>query len=180
MTNDERHHITVSGLVELPKGFEFAPILQFGSARPYNLTNSDNTLNTGGGTSNAVVVPKSDPRNWFAYAGNDSGAQACFYLTTNCTIAQFDPLRGQAFFELDAKFAKNIKIGEKANLQIVAQAFNLTNKANYGNNFGGDIASSAAAGAASPTFGQPIGFIAPTATFIPRSIWGELGVHFTF
>ncbi|HEX4485233.1 MAG TPA: carboxypeptidase regulatory-like domain-containing protein, partial [Terriglobales bacterium] len=34
--NDERHHITLSGIIQLPKGFEFAPILQFGSARPYS------------------------------------------------------------------------------------------------------------------------------------------------
>jgi outer membrane receptor protein involved in Fe transport len=173
MTNDERHHITVSGLVDLPKGFQFAPILQFGTARPYNLTNSDNTLNTGGGTSNAVVVPVNDQKNYFAFAGNDTGAQNCFYLTNNCTIAKFDPLRGNAFFELDAKFAKNIRLGERMNVQLVAQAFNLTNKANYGNNFGGSIADQA-------SFGHPVGFIAPTATFIPRSIWGEFGVHFTF
>ena len=50
--NDERHHITVSGILDLPKKFQLAPILQFGSARPYNLTNSANTLNTGGGTAN--------------------------------------------------------------------------------------------------------------------------------
>jgi hypothetical protein len=172
MTNDERHHITISGLVNLPKGFEFAPILQYGSARPYNLTNSSNTLNTGGGTSNAVVVPVSDPTAFSTYAGNNVGAQYCFYMTTNCTIAKFDPLRGLAFFELDAKLAKNFKLGERVTLQLVAQAFNLTNKANYGNNFGGNIASG--------TFGHPIGFIAPTATFIPRSIWGEFGVHLTF
>ena len=54
----------------------------------------------------------------------------------------------------------------------MAQAFNLTNRANYGNNFGDNIASS--------TFGHPTGFFAPNATFIPRSIWGEFGVHFTF
>jgi hypothetical protein len=173
LTNDERHHVTVSGIVELPKGFQFAPILQFGSARPYNLTNSSNTLNTGGGTSNAVVVPVSAPKNWFAYAGDNTGAQNCFYLTTNCTIAKFDPLRGDLFFELDAKFAKNIKIGERVNIQLVAQAFNLTNRANYGNNFGNSIASPA-------TFAHPVGFIAPNATFIPRSIWSEFGVHFTF
>jgi hypothetical protein len=172
-SNDERHHITVSGLVNLPKGFEIAPILQFGSARPYNLTNSTNTLNTGGGTTNAVVVPKSDPRNFLAYAGNDVGAQDCFYLTTNCTIAKFDPLRGNAVFELDAKLAKNIRLGERVNLQIIAQAFNLTNRANYGSNFGGNISSPG-------TFGHPIGFFAPTATFIPRSIWSEFGVHLTF
>jgi hypothetical protein len=89
-----------------------------------------------------------------------------------CTIAKFDPLRGDAVFELDAKLAKNFKIGERARIQIVAQAFNLTNRANYGNNFGGNISSG--------EFGHPIGFIAPNATFIPRSIWGEMGVHFTF
>ena len=173
MTNDERHHITISGLVELPKGFQFAPILQYGSARPYNLTNSSNTLNTGGGTSNAVIVPVGQPANYFAYAGDNTGAQNCFYLTTDCTVAKFDPLRGQAFFELDTKLAKNFKIGERMNLQLVAQAFNLTNRANYGNNYGNSIASQA-------TFGHPSGFIAPNATFIPRSIWSEFGARFTF
>ncbi len=45
--NDERHHITVSGVVNLPWKFDLAPILQYGSARPYGLTNSAaNTLNT--------------------------------------------------------------------------------------------------------------------------------------
>ncbi len=62
-------------------------------------------------------------------------------LTTDCTIAKFDPLRGDAVFELDAKLAKNIKLGERVNLQLVAQAFNLTNRANYGNNFGDNISS---------------------------------------
>lgn len=32
--NDERHHIAASGIVSLPWGFDVAPILQFGSARP--------------------------------------------------------------------------------------------------------------------------------------------------
>src|SRR5207245_683498 len=63
-TTDERHHITVSGLVDLPKGFQFAPILQFGTARPYNLTNSYNTINAGGGTAAAVVVPNNDLKNY--------------------------------------------------------------------------------------------------------------------
>ena len=66
-SNDERHHITISGLVDLPKGFQFAPILQYGSARPYSLTNSTNTINAGGGTTNAVVVPKSDPTELFCF-----------------------------------------------------------------------------------------------------------------
>ncbi len=191
--NDERHHITLAGVVDLPKGFLFAPILQFGTARPYNLTNSYNTINAGGGTAAAVVVPNGDQKN-FLYGTNyindyvatavgngadeadataaAQGNVATCYYTAQCTIAKYDPVRGQAFFELDAKLAKTFRLGERARVQIVAQAFNLTNRANYGNNFGNSIASS--------TFGHPTGFFAPNATFIPRSIWGELGVHFTF
>jgi hypothetical protein len=201
--NDERHHITISGLVDLPKGFQFAPILQFGTARPYNLTNSYNTINAGGGTAAAVVVPNNDLKNYtygtdyinqyvaaaiaadalYPPANQDPTIQAdataaaqgniatCYY-TGQCTIAKYAPLRGQAFFELDAKLAKNFKIGERMNIQLVAQAFNLTNRANYGNNFGADISSS--------TFGHPTGFINPSSTFTPRSIWSEFGVHFTF
>jgi hypothetical protein len=106
-----------------------------------------------------------------ATAAAQGNVATCYY-TAQCTIAKYDPLRGQAFFELDAKLAKNFKLGERMNLQLVAQAFNLTNRANYGNNFGNNIASS--------TLGHPTGFFAPNATFIPRSIWGEFGVHFTF
>jgi outer membrane receptor protein involved in Fe transport len=191
--NDERHHITVAGVVDLPKGFQFAPILQFGTARPYNLTNSYNTINAGGGTVAAVVVPVGDTKNYLygpnyistyvaaavangADAGDATAAAqgnvATCYYTAQCTIANYDPLRGQPFFELDTKLAKNFRFGERYNIQLVAQAFNLTNRANYGNNYGNSIASS--------TLGHPTGFFAPNATFIPRSIWGEFGVHFTF
>ena len=93
--NDERHHVTLSGIIDLPKGFQLAPIMQFGSARPYAVTNSSNTLNTGGGTGTAVVVPTSNPTNWFAFAGNNTGAQNCFYglngVSQACTIATVRP-----------------------------------------------------------------------------------------
>ena len=202
-SNDERHHITLASVVDLPKGFQFAPILQFGTARPYNLTNSYNTINAGGGTAAAVVVPVGDTRNFtygtdyintyvgaavaqdatYPLANQDPNIEAdataaaqgnvatCYYQG-NCTIAKYDPVRGQAFFQLDAKLSKTFRLGERARVQLVAQAFNLTNRANYGSNFGGNIASS--------TLGHPTGFFAPNATFIPRAIWGEFGVHFTF
>ena len=175
--NDERHHVTLSGIVDMPKGFQLSPILQFGSARPYNLTNSASTLNTGGGTTNAVVVPTSNPTNWLAFSGNNTGAQNCFYglkgVAQGCTIAQYDPLRGDPFFELDLRLAKNIKIRERMNLQLVAQAFNLTNRANYGNDYNNNIASPT-------TFGHPAGFINPSSTIVPLSVWGEFGFRFTF
>jgi len=176
-TNDERHHVTLSGIWELPLGLQLSPILQFGSARPYEITNSANTLNTGGGTQNAVVVPTSDPTNYLAFSGDNTGAQNCFYgingVAQACTIAKYDPLRGDPFFELDMRLAKNFKFRERYNLQIVAQAFNLTNRANYGNDFGLNIGDPS-------TFGHPVGFINPTSTVNARSVWGEFGFRFTF
>ena len=183
--NDERNHITVAGVVNLPKGFEVAPILQFGSARPFDLTNSANTLNTGGGTAVGVVVPTSNPKDYFHFSPSngyadvptaDAAAQACFYgigEPADCTIAKYDPLRGDPFFELDTRLAKNFKFGERANVQLIAEAFNLTNRANYGNDFGNSIGSQT-------TFDHPVGFISPSSTIIPRALWGELGARFTF
>ncbi len=175
--NDERHHITVAGVVNLPKGFEIAPILQYGSARPFGLTNSSNTLNTGGGTAVSVVVPTADPKNYFAFAGNNTGAQNCFYGVNNtsasCTIVKYDPLRGDPFFQLDTRLGKTFKFGDKANVQVIAEAFDLTNRANYGNNFGNSIGSKS-------TFNHPVGFISPSSVIIPRATWGELGARFTF
>jgi hypothetical protein len=176
--NDERHHLTISGTGDLPWGLQLSPILQFGSARPYNLTNSSNTLNTGGGTGTAVVVPTNDPTNFLAFSGDNTGAQNCFYglngVSQSCTIAKFDPLRGDPFFQLDMRLSKNIKIRERMNVQLTAQAFNLTNRANYGNNFVNDISSPA------DEFGHPAGFINPSSTSTPRSLWGEFGVRLSF
>lgn len=182
--NDERHHVTLSGIVNLPWGFQLSPILQYGSARPYGVTSSSNTLNTGGGTASgsgiqngAVVVPVNAITDWFAFAGDDTGAQNCFYglngVRQACTIARYDALRGDPFFELDMRLAKNIKFGERMNLQLIAQAFNLTNRANYGNDYNNNIADPS-------TFGHAAGFINPASTIVPLSTWGEFGLRFTF
>jgi len=184
--NDERHHISVAGVVDLPKGFQISPIIQYGSARPFDLTNGTNTLNTGGGTGTAVVVPTADPKDYFAFSPSNgypdvataaTAAQDCFYglhgASASCTISKYDPLRGDQFFQLDARLAKGFKFGERANLQLIAQAFNLTNRGNYGNNFGNSISSAR-------TFNHPVGFIAPSSTIIPKATWGELGFRFSF
>jgi hypothetical protein len=53
--NDERHHITLSGVVSLPWGIQVAPILQFGTARPFDLTLPARPL-AGGLAVHALVV----------------------------------------------------------------------------------------------------------------------------
>ncbi len=183
--NDERHHVTLSSIVNLPWGLELAPIVQFGSPRPWinpsqtpGVTNSSNTLNTGGGTANAVVVPSNNPTDYLAFSGDITTAQNCFYglngyAAGSCTIAKYDPVRGDAFFELDLRLAKTIRLGERLRVELIGQAFNLTNRANYGNDFNNDISDPT-------TFGHPAGFIAPASTIIPRSLWSEFGVRFSF
>lgn len=170
--NDERHHFTFSGIFELPWKMQFSPILQFGSARPYNPVTSTDYLGMGTGRSYGPVVPISDPTNYtWALTQTTYNVRKCYY-TGQCTIAKYDALRGDPFFELDVRLAKTFKFGEKYGLQVVAQAFNLTNRANYGNNFQGDINSA--------DFRKPIDFINPTAVNTPRSVWGEFGFRFTF
>jgi outer membrane receptor protein involved in Fe transport len=171
--NDERHHVTISGVTDLPWGIQFAPILQFGSARPYNLLPSYDTLSFGSGDTRAVVVPNSDPTNYTLYAkSSTAGAARTCYFSGQCHLAPYDPVRGDAFFQLDTRLSKNIHLGEQRNLQLIFQAFNLTNRANYGNDFDGTISSS--------TFRQPAGFINPTSTTTPRSFTGEFGFRFSF
>jgi hypothetical protein len=97
--------------------------------------------------------------------------RACLAAGT-CVQAPYNNLRGQAFFQLDARISKDIKFSERAKLKLIFQAFDLTNRANFGNNFDGNINSS--------TFGKPLGFIAPSGVFVPRSFSGEFGAQFIF
>jgi len=74
--------------------------------------------------------------------------------------------------------SKNFKIGEKANVQIMAQAFNLTNRANYGNDVNTNVLGIGSDN--KPNFGTSAGFINPTSTNIPRSLAGEFGFRVSF
>jgi Carboxypeptidase regulatory-like domain/TonB dependent receptor-like, beta-barrel/TonB-dependent Receptor Plug Domain len=173
--NDERHHVTLAATTHLPWGMEVSPILQTGSARPYNATAGLNLLGLGGGSgANALVVSNSDPTNLTLFPSTSAGklaATQCYYAG-NCHLEPYNSFRGNPFFNVDARVAKNIKLGENRNLQLAFQAFNLTNHANYGNNFG--------VVAGSPSFGNPIGFINPTSSYLPRAFTGEFGARFTF
>ena len=174
--NDERHHVTMAATVNLPWGMEFSPILQAGSARPYLVTSSFNELNLRGGSSTgALIVPNSDPANLTAMAGTSSAAKLaavqCYY-SGNCHLVPYNSMRGDPYYDMDVRLAKNIKVGEGRNLQLAWQAFNLFNHANYGNNFDGIVQDS--------TFGKAIGFINPTSSLLPRAFTAEFAARFTF
>ncbi len=174
--NDERHHITVSGVVKLPFGFDFAPILQYGSARPYDITSPTDNLGFGNGSANyGVLVPVADQKNYtYSLTSGLSKAQLRqAYFDGTLTTAKFDARRGDQTFNLDTRLAKNIKLWrEGVNLQLIAQAFDLTNRANYGNDFGKNIGSS--------NYGNPVGWINPSSSITPRSLIGEFGFRLSF
>jgi hypothetical protein len=87
-------------------------------------------------------------------------------------VAPYNSKRGDPYFDVDSRLAKNIKLGEHRNLQLAFQAFNLFNHANYGNDFGTAVGD--------PTFGHPVGFINPTSSNLPRAFTAEFGARFSF
>ena len=179
--NDERHRWTFGGVFDLPWGVQASPFIQFASARPYNVTNGiSNFFGYGSGTSAAHdIVPVNDPTNYTAYGlaayPTSSAAKAAMQtcLAANqCIELPFNAVRGQAFFQMDARLTKSIHFGDKGTLNLLFQGFDITNRANFGNNFGTNPRAA--------NFGQPIGFIAPSSVIVPKSFRGEFGVEYRF
>ncbi|HEV2834581.1 MAG TPA: TonB-dependent receptor [Pyrinomonadaceae bacterium] len=182
--NDSRHRFSMGSVVNLPGGFQVAPIMQWESARPYTAGygGAVDTLGVGGGRGTShVVVFKDNPNDLRATltAFGDPGASNANRVkyrnclrSGQCTHASFDNLRGQPFFQLDARVTKNFKIRERANLQAIFQVFDLTNRANFGNNFVTDIRQA--------NFATPSNFITPSGVTVPHSLSAEFGIRFTF
>src|SRR2546426_1869697 len=184
--NDELHHWSVSGVVDLPWGFQIAPIMQVASARPYNTsTGVSNVLGFGSGIATAhAIVPTNDPSNIF-FGPTQTTAQLrnCYFVTLTCQQAGFDALRGQPYFDMDMRVTKLIKFGERSNLKLIFQTFDLTNRANYGNNYDGNV-KHFNTDPTKNTFATPLGYIGCNANgcnrTIPISFRAEFGAQFTF
>jgi hypothetical protein len=171
--SDERHRFVLSGVVALPWGIKFAPIMQLASARPYTAVQGTDYFGFGtSGSSEQALVLASDPTNFTATKGYTlAQLQTCLSSGT-CKVSQYDALRGTPFFQLDARFSKVVTFRERMKLEFFFQAFNMTNRANFGGTYGGNITSA--------TFGKPTGFITPSAVVIPQFFSGEAGFTFRF
>ncbi|WP_433984902.1 hypothetical protein RBB78_11710 [Tunturiibacter empetritectus] len=114
-----------------------------------------------------------------AVAADSSGKTtgASFYknclVSGQCREVSYDSYHGQTFAQLDARFSKTISIKDRYNVALFFQGFNLTNRANYGNNYDGIVSDGS-------SFLTPKGFINPSSTVIPRSFTGEFGGRFSF
>ena len=85
----------------------------------------------------------------------------------------YNVLRGVPFFQLDLRVSKTFAFAEQRHrVEFMSQFFDLTNRANYGGNFNGNIRTA--------TFGQPLGYVAPSAVIVPKSFAAELAVQYRF
>jgi hypothetical protein len=171
---DERHRITFSGLINLKWGITVAPIMQWATGRPYNATEGITDVfgfGSGVGTTHTIVL-NSDPNNLTATASYTAAQLTACISGNTCHQVPYDYLRGEDFFQLDARFGRFFKFGERAKLEVFFQAFDMTNRSNFGTSYGGNIRTS--------TFLQPTGFITTSGVIVPKSFAGEFGARFSF
>ena len=170
---DERHRWVATGLFELPFGIKVSPISQLASARPYNAVQGITWLGAGGsnGPSHAVVKA-SDPTNYTATAALTAAQIRAGIADGSLQQVGYNTLRGKAFFQLDLRISKTFVIAEKHRVEFISQFFDLSNRANFGGTFSNNIRTA--------NFGQPIGYIAPSAVIVPKSFAAELAVQYRF
>jgi len=171
---DERHRITISGVFNLPFKITASPIMQWATGRPYtSLEGINDTFGFGGGQgSTHTIVLDAAPSNLLATKSySDAQLLSCLAAAT-CEQVPYDNRRGNDFFQLDARFGRFITFKEKYKLELFFQAFDLTNRANFGTSYGTNIRSS--------TFETPTNFIAASSAIIPKSFSGEFGARFSF
>ena len=151
---DERHRFVVSGIFDLPWGFQFAPIFQVASARPYSIMPACNCdINRDGVTNDRESLnPGIDDQHKVPL--NDH--------------------RGDNFSQLNVRVSKFFKWGENKKLGLFFEAFNVFNTGNYGNQFQNTTGE--------PDFGKPINFFGATGFSEPLGIpfQAQLGVRFSF
>jgi carboxypeptidase family protein len=171
---DEKHRWVVSGIADLPWGIKFAPIMQWASARPLTpLEGQNDTFGFGGGQgSTHTIVLNSDPNNLLGTKSFSAAQLRSCLAGGTCQEVATGFLRGQIFYQLDARFSKEFKMGDRMKLDVFFQAFDLTNRANFGSNFGTNIRTS--------TFEQPTGFVQSSGVIVPHSFNGEFGARFSF
>ncbi len=173
---DERHRLVVSGVFELPHGFQLAPIMQLASARPYSPVAGIDIDGDGRRDVDRIcegVDPRSIVQAIAAGTAIPAAATAVgcrqqevnnirsgFIINPDGSIEE----RSGRFFNVDLRAAKGFRFGERVNLKGYANFFNLFNVDNlaYGNRLGLSAPATSAGFLQprtlyGPGFGPPVG-----------------------
>ena len=123
---DQRHVLTINGALNLPAGVQLAGILAARSGAPFNITTGTDNNKNGLTTDRPDLAPgakvgTADMKNPSSFV--DPGARPGS-LPRNAG-------RRPGFWQLDLRLAKRIAIG-KTRAEVLAEAFNVTNRTNLG------------------------------------------------
>ncbi|MBA3256081.1 MAG: hypothetical protein H0T64_05465 [Pyrinomonadaceae bacterium] len=185
---DERHRIVLSGVFDLPGGFQLAPIMQLASSRPFSPTTGLDIDGDGLATNDRLCEGASLDAV-FAARGNSTAIRAL--NPRGCTQANVNSVRSgfvvdstgaisersNRFFNLDLRVNKAFGLGERIKLNAYADIYNVFNVENLAlaNRFHLSPATSAGAflqpvSLFGPGFGPPVG----------RPLTLQLGARLTF
>lgn len=171
--NDEPHRWVFSGIYQAPWGIQFAPIIQWASGRPFNPTEGSDFYGFGGGNGTwRAVVPTANPTNYRATAAYTAAQLKAGLADGSLMTLPYDALRGNRFFQADLRVSKAFVIKERHKIELVGQMFNLTNRANFGNQYTTSIRSS--------DFGKPNNFLSTSGSIVPHAFQAELGFQYRF
>ena len=169
---DARHRVTASATLQMPWSFRVAPIFIYRSALPVYLgegvdLNQDGELND-------------LPERAVAFDGFDANGVATFKDIGACTTINCG--RGAAFSQLNLRVSRSFNIMGRANLEAIAEIFNLFNAINP-NNFERTVSNVVqtvrlVGGAANANYMQPSRFAGDFQQ--PEQRVGQIGFRFTF
>jgi carboxypeptidase family protein/TonB-dependent receptor-like protein len=106
---DERHRVTVAGIVPLPLGFDVAPSFTAATARPYTQYRAPNPNGNG-----------------FLRILSDDGVTP---------VGPYNA-RGKALINANARVTKHITMARDQQISLFAEFYNIFNRANFGNSYG--------------------------------------------
>ncbi|MGH9838770.1 MAG: TonB-dependent receptor [Blastocatellia bacterium] len=126
--NDRRHYLTFSGAVELPYGFQFAPIVSLASGVPMDILLPDASSRIPALQRNAGgrLFKTGAELNSFLTQLNAAGGVNGQRLPLVRDNARFN----DRFSSFDLRLSKVFKFGEKARLEPIVEVFNLLNVTN--------------------------------------------------
>ncbi len=111
-THDQRHRFVLSGLYRLPANFQISTIVTAASGRPYNPLAGADLNGDGDGGAFPSDRARRDPTSEASSVGRNS-----------------ETMDKQII--VDLRLSKRIKLGSRLSVDLIAEAFNLFNRANF-------------------------------------------------
>jgi hypothetical protein len=156
---DERHRLTVAGVINLPFGMDVSPAFTVGSPRPYSLyRGSQGAIGNQGFYQ--ILCPSGNSND----VGFGVGQVPC----------GLNNARGNTLVNFNARVTKNVNLAAERRISVFAEFFNILNRANFGRNYG-NIQGTA-------TYQKPIGYLGGigAVSTIPISFQVQFGARFSF